>query len=101
MKSSRTEQDHEVEKLKLEQDLRKIQNQISDIITLNSEITGENKRKDSILHQKESFLSLLREKNGAEYQQLELDYNCLNENVDFEIKVRMERLMQLKYRNER
>lgn len=96
---------------RLDEELRNLQHELHDTLTMNDEFVRGIEEKEADLLQKEARMVLLKEKNLAELQQFELEKEASNENYRHEVlyhtnlledmQQQHERFMELEASNER
>jgi len=91
----------EESRVKLEKELKTLQMDLNDTLTMNDEMAVELKKKDSLLMRREAYLKLLSEKNAAEIEQLELEEACTRQKMNHEVAAYEGHLARLEREKER
>ena len=66
----------ESDKKRLEEELKYVQLQMTDTLTLNDGLLIDLRQKDETLGKRNEYYSIISEKNATELQQLELEADC-------------------------
>ena len=100
----------EGDKKRLEEELKYVQLQMTDTLSLNDGLLIDLRQKDETLTKRNDYYSIISEKNATELQQLELEADCAEQkcrsDVDFaqsqmnRLQLRREKYVQLKEENE-
>ncbi len=88
-------------KSRLENELRSTQMQMSDTLKLNDDLLLELKQKNELLLKRESYLSILSEKNDADLNQWETENNCVVERYGYDTNYAKAQLNRLELQRER
>ena len=74
-------------KVSLEQELRKVNLQLANVLNLNDTLALENKEKDVTINQKEQQLAEIQEKDNQEIEQYLQERTCLVDSFTHEVDV--------------
>jgi|MDTB01.1.fsa_nt_gb hypothetical protein len=99
-------QQNEVEKLesekkRLEEELRYVQLQMTDILNLNDGLLVELRQKDKSLVKREEYFAIISEKNATELAQLEIETECAEQMSVYDIEVLQGQVNRLQLQKER
>ena len=94
-------EDPEIAREAMEAELRKLENELATLHSLNNDVIEGNEEKDAVMTQKEEQIKLLESAQEDEIHQMELELTVIRERSEWEIlerKTKLERLQRQKSR---
>ena len=87
----------ELDRVRLDIELKELQKSLEDTLQMNDDLLADLKVKDEFLLKQDAILTVLKEKNAAEEQQLEIEHSAVTEkyghNIDAAEKTEMRLMM--------
>ena len=91
----------ESDKKRLEEELKYVQLQMTDTLTLNDGLLIDLRQKDETLGKRNEYYSIISEKNATELQQLELEADCAEQKCENDVNFAQSQMNRLQLRRER
>ena len=91
----------ESEKKRLEEELRYVQLQMTDVLNLNDGLLVELRQKDEILVKREEYFAIVSEKNATELAQLEVETECAEQMSLYDIEELQAQIKRLQLQKDR
>ena len=91
----------ENDKKRLEDELKYVQLQMTDTLSLNDGLLIDLRQKDETLTKRNEYYSIINEKNATELQQLELEADCAEQKCENDVNFAQSQMHRLQLRREK